>query len=44
MEDRTYGVEFRVEVDACSPMEAIELARDGVQLDYADVIVDGRPA
>lgn len=42
MEDRKYVVEFRVEVDACSKMEAIEIAREGVQLDYADITVNGR--
>ena len=43
MDDRKYVVEFKIVVDANSKNEALELARDGVLLDYADVIIDGRP-
>lgn len=41
MNDRKYVVEFRIEVDASSQNEALELAREGVLLDYADVTIDG---
>jgi hypothetical protein len=44
MEDRKYVVEFRVEVNAASKNEALELAREGVLLDYADVTIDGTAA
>lgn len=43
MDDRKYVVEFKIVVDASTRNEALELARDGVLLDYADVIIDGRP-
>lgn len=43
MQDKMYIVEFRIEVPASSRMEALEIARDGVQLDYAEVTIDGTP-
>lgn len=43
LEDRKYVVEFRIEVDASDSREALEIARDGVMLDYADAYVDGVP-
>ena len=41
MDDRKYIVEFRIEVDATDRAEALEIAREGVLLDYADAFVDG---
>lgn len=41
MKDGKYLVEFSIEVDACSEMEALELAREGVMMDYADVFING---
>ena len=41
MEDRKYTVVFSIEVIASDRNEALELARDGVMLDYADASVDG---
>lgn len=43
VQDKMYIVEFRIEVSASSRMEALEIARDGVQLDYAEVTIDGTP-
>lgn len=40
MEERKFTVCFQIEVDACDRAEAIELAREGVILDYADVYID----
>ena len=43
MEDKKYVVEFKIVVDASNKFEALELAREGVMLDYADVCINGRP-
>lgn len=39
-EEKQYTVEFKITVDAVSKMEALELARDAVMLDYADVSIN----
>lgn len=43
MDDRKYIVEFCIEVTATDKAEALEIARDGVLLEYADAYVDGAP-
>ena len=41
MNNRKYKIAFELDVEAVSLGEAIEMAKEAVLLDYADVFVDG---